>query len=485
MSSPAAAADRSRTDQRRTRFGLRTGVGLLVVVAGAAVFLTLWLLVRRSWTPLASLDAGTADRLNRVVDRHPLLVRVLSVVTDLGGSGTAVLVLGLTAAFLAIRGRRRLALFTVVTGAGMGVLIPVTKALIDRARPVVAVPVVDTPGNASFPSGHAVTAMVIWGLLLVVVLPSVRRRSRPWLVAAAALVVLAVGVTRLALGVHFVSDVLAGWALGAAWLAVTVGAFRAWQHDRGVASREPLDALQVADHDAVAIAPAGPALPRGRATVGALAGWAAGIWSLLTVLGLLVSGVLGNSWLGRADRTAARWFVEQRTTTWTTVAEAAGSLSGTRAMIAVGLSTAVLAVALTSRRRPAVFVLVVLVGEVALYGAVSQLVGRLRPQVADLTDGLPTAASWPSGHVAAAVALYGSLAALVVRHGQGRRRRWIIAVPVLVAAAVALSRLYVAAHYPTDVLAGAAVGSAWLLACTRLLLDQRPGRSPSRGYGSE
>ncbi|MGY1836298.1 phosphatase PAP2 family protein [Blastococcus sp. SYSU DS0510] len=207
------------------RFELRAFLGWAALVVGAAPFLLLWMLVQRSWSPLESLDGDVAAALNERVSDSPHLVSALRVVTDLGGTGVAVLVMTLATAFLLLRRQRRLAAFVATAGLGLAVLGPVTKAIVDRARPVVDPPIVDTPLNTSFPSGHAITALVVWGTLLLVALPSVRRRARPWLISATALLVVLVGLTRLALGVHFVSDVLAGWALGASWLAITAAAF--------------------------------------------------------------------------------------------------------------------------------------------------------------------------------------------------------------------------------------------------------------------
>ena len=206
---------------------------------GAVPFLLLWLLVQRSWAPLAALDGDVAADLNATVSRSPTLLAVLRAVTDLGGGGTVALVLVLATVLLLVRGQRWLAAFTTTTGLGLAVLSPLTKAVVDRARPVVASPVVEVPSSASFPSGHAMASLVTWTVVLLLVLPAVRRRLRPWLVGLTALVVVAVGATRLALGVHVVSDVLAGWALGTAWLATTVAAFRGWQHEGGVGRRSP------------------------------------------------------------------------------------------------------------------------------------------------------------------------------------------------------------------------------------------------------
>jgi undecaprenyl-diphosphatase len=467
--SPPSSPVEAVTTPEGRRFGARAALGLAALTLGAGPFLLLWGLVQESWRPLAALDGEVAAALNAAVTESPDVVAVLVLLSDLGGTGTAVLVLGLTTAFLLIRRRRRLAAFVVVTGAGLAILVPVTKAVIGRARPVVAAPVVDVPSNASFPSGHAMTSLVTWGVLLLLALPAVDRRLRRWLVVGTTLVVVAVGFTRLALGVHFVSDVVAGWALGSAWLAVTAAAFRGWQHDRGQEHGEPLDPLGLAA-DSVRPAPSPrPVLPAGRTAV-RLAATAGGLFVVLSALGLLVTGALTDTWLGRFDRGVVRHLVAVRSEDRSAVADVLSALAGTRTVLAVGLTLAVLGLAVTRSWRPAVFVAVTLTGEVLLYFTVSQVVGRLRPQVADLTSGLPTGASWPSGHAAAAAALYGALAALLLAHTRDRRRWWAVALPLVLAPGIGVSRIYVAAHYPTDVLAGLALGTVWVVACARALL---------------
>jgi undecaprenyl-diphosphatase len=73
------------------RFGVRALLGCTAVAVGIVPFLVLWSLVRRSWAPLADVDAGVAAGLNDAVSGEPVLVRLLSAVTALGGTGTAVL----------------------------------------------------------------------------------------------------------------------------------------------------------------------------------------------------------------------------------------------------------------------------------------------------------------------------------------------------------------------------------------------------------
>jgi membrane-associated phospholipid phosphatase len=96
----------------------------------------------------------------------------------------------------------------------------------------------------SFPSGHAQSAIVAWAVLLLVFLPALHGRWRALAVAVAAVMVLAIGFARVTLGVHFVSDVLAGYVLGAAWVAAMIAAFNAWRRDSGRPEAEPVYGLE-------------------------------------------------------------------------------------------------------------------------------------------------------------------------------------------------------------------------------------------------
>jgi undecaprenyl-diphosphatase len=113
------------------------------------------------------------------------------------------------------------------------------KVAVGRTRPQHDTPIVEAFGQ-SFPSGHSMSSLVCYGALLVVfapvLSPSVRRAS----IVAASTLVLAIGASRLVLGVHFVSDVVGGYVLGAAWLLGSVAAFETWRVDRGRRRTEPL-----------------------------------------------------------------------------------------------------------------------------------------------------------------------------------------------------------------------------------------------------
>ncbi|MFJ8965857.1 phosphatase PAP2 family protein [Lentzea sp. NPDC102401] len=88
------------------------------------------------------------------------------------------------------------------------------------------------PPTTSFPSGHAQSAVVSYSLLLLLFWNGLNRAWRRAVTCGAVLVVLGIGLSRVALSVHYVSDVLAGYALGAAWVVAMTAAFDAWRHKR-------------------------------------------------------------------------------------------------------------------------------------------------------------------------------------------------------------------------------------------------------------
>ena len=114
--------------------------------------------------------------------------------------------------------------------AGSEVLFSAVKTLTNRSRPPDALAVQHFHGLA-FPSGHATQATAVWGMLAALIAagnPSWRRTVAVW----TAVIVIAglVGVTRLYLGAHWLTDVLAGWAFGALWLTALLAATRAFDH---------------------------------------------------------------------------------------------------------------------------------------------------------------------------------------------------------------------------------------------------------------
>ncbi|MEP6696388.1 MAG: phosphatase PAP2 family protein [Pseudonocardiales bacterium] len=207
--------------------------------------------------------------------------------------------------------------------------------------------------------------------------------------------------------------------------------------------------------------PRRPAAEAGRILLRLLAG-AVVLWGAFVGLGELIVHVWAPSRLGRDESGVDTFLARHRSPTGNSVTLVMVYLADT---ITVTIVTALVALAVylaVRRFREPLFLIAAVVGEVATFVAVTAVVNRHRPPVAHL-DASPPTSSFPSGHTAAAICLYGGLALLsgaLVRRRGVRRLMWVIAalVPVLVAA----GRLYRGMHFPTDVLAGGILGVLWL-----------------------
>ncbi|MFE3555033.1 phosphatase PAP2 family protein [Streptomyces sp. NPDC059193] len=214
-------------------FAARLVLTAAVTAVAAVPFALALVLVESRWPPLHRLDRAAAEWLHEAALGHPGWVRVLGVLTDfVWDPVTLRLLVALLVLWLLTRRAWRLAAWasvTAVAGALTGVLV---KVLVERARPRLPDPVAHAPGY-SFPSGHAMTAVTSCAVLLLVLLPLVPRAWRPLAWAFAVVSAVGVGYTRVALGVHWVSDVVGGWLLGLAVVTATTLVFEAWRADTG------------------------------------------------------------------------------------------------------------------------------------------------------------------------------------------------------------------------------------------------------------
>ncbi|MER8185922.1 phosphatase PAP2 family protein [Kitasatospora sp. NPDC094015] len=207
---------------------------MLAFAVAAVPTAVLLVLIEAGWEPLRALDAGAAVRLNAAVRDHPTVLAVVRLLSDhVWDPVTMRLLVAATVGWLLVRRAWRLALWAGLTETAAGLIGLLVKITVARVRPALPEPVAHAPGF-SFPSGHAMTAMTSCAVLLLVLLPVVPRRARPAAWMLAALVVLGTGLTRIALGVHWVSDVLGGWLLGLALVASTAWAFEAWRRETGL-----------------------------------------------------------------------------------------------------------------------------------------------------------------------------------------------------------------------------------------------------------
>ncbi|MHB1163029.1 MAG: phosphatase PAP2 family protein [Minisyncoccota bacterium] len=160
--------------------------------------------------------------------RTPFFLHVFEGITFFG---SVVAVTGIAVAvgvFLAVRrlSRPYLAGF-VVTISGAAVSLCAMKEIVGRARPGGLIPAFFQPGF-SFPSGHATISIALYGFIAFLLLRHYPRYKR-FVVLGAALLALSIGFSRLYVGVHFPSDVIAGYALGGLWLLAGMGVVRLCQ----------------------------------------------------------------------------------------------------------------------------------------------------------------------------------------------------------------------------------------------------------------
>jgi undecaprenyl-diphosphatase len=205
-----------RTSQEaRTRRRRQAGL-ITVAIAGAAIFA--WVATQVFSGATMTLDANVRALVHgRSTATMTAAMKGITVL----GSGNVWAPLALIA-IAAIRSAamRAIAIPLAVTASGAGILDQILKHLLPRVRPAPFFEVA-MPRFSSFPSGHALLALSLYGMLAWLIasrLSSVTGRACVWTAAAA--LILAVGFSRVYLGVHHFTDVVAGYAAGAVWLSV-------------------------------------------------------------------------------------------------------------------------------------------------------------------------------------------------------------------------------------------------------------------------
>ncbi|SCE84448.1 phosphatase PAP2 family protein [Micromonospora chokoriensis] len=242
---PPTHASAEQSSWRHRRLDPDHSLGLRLTLASAAAFLVLvpfallTLLVLGAWAPLHRLDTAVTDALHGYAQDHPGWVALMRIWTEVFAPMPLRAVALLLVVWLLRRGARRLALWAATTMVAGGLVGPLLKLLVGRDRPELLDPVARAAGY-SFPSGHALNATLAAGVLLLVLLPYAGRgAARVTLWVAAVLLTVVTGLSRVALGVHFTSDVLGGWLLGVAVVAATAAAFTSWRAHNGLRPVRP------------------------------------------------------------------------------------------------------------------------------------------------------------------------------------------------------------------------------------------------------
>ncbi len=223
--SPSGAANDAVGDRRARAWCL--SVTAVLLVCGAV----LTALVEGGWGPLADADRTVAQELHRAAVGHPAWTRTNRVLTDWVWDPITMRLLTLAVVgYLAWRRLARLALWVLTTSlVGLG-LQSAVKAATARPRPHWPDPV-DSAHNWAFPSGHVMTATLTCALLVALYAWCGPRggagRAAVW--GAGVFSVLGVGFTRVFLGVHWLTDVFAGWLFGVAVVTGCAAAFSPWR----------------------------------------------------------------------------------------------------------------------------------------------------------------------------------------------------------------------------------------------------------------
>jgi membrane protein DedA with SNARE-associated domain/membrane-associated phospholipid phosphatase len=209
--------------------GLHLTVGLLAAAGG------LWLfggVVEDLLTgdPLVHFDRLVDDYLHSHATAH--LTTFFLIVTAFGSTVAIVLLGVVVAALLAWRRLWTLLWTWIAAVAGSALLNWLLKGLFQRPRPHFAHPLV-VESSYSFPSGHAMESFVVYGMLAYFAVLALRSwESRVGVVCGAALVVVLIGFSRMYLGVHYFSDVVAGYAAGGVWLSALITGVETIQRSR-------------------------------------------------------------------------------------------------------------------------------------------------------------------------------------------------------------------------------------------------------------
>lgn len=217
--------DKSWPQRLYRRLGLGA-IELETAAAFASIGAAAWLF----WAVAEQVTEGDAHEIDRMIllalreagmSDNPVgpawFEYAVSDITALGGYAVLTLLVGLSAIYLILQKHWGSALVVAASVISGTLLVSVFKAVFDRARPEV-VDHLTHATSSSFPSGHASAATLTYLTLgLMIASAQDRRRTRAFVVVSALSIALLVGFSRVYLGVHWPSDVVAGWSFGAAW----------------------------------------------------------------------------------------------------------------------------------------------------------------------------------------------------------------------------------------------------------------------------
>jgi undecaprenyl-diphosphatase len=402
--------------------------------------------------PLLQLDTSTAKTMQAEEKTIPSMINEYVIFGFYIGR-ELVIILAIVLGLYFFHKRYWRELMMVLWGPGLGGLLwYVLSQYFARPRPPTQMDIVLVT-VPSFPSGHTISAVLGYGLLAYLLIPRIQSRFWKWLVGLfLVFVIVFVGVSRLLVGGHYLSDVLAGYGVGIAWAGLV------YTLAERFFPREPTANTNAAER------------PKddteGLRSPGMFKRWPL-IGIALVLLGSLSFGALGyslltNSPLVQLDQSLYEKLIATAKASSSTVNELMlfGFFLGKQMVIVI---VTLLAIYFVSKRywREAAMILLSSGAGSFVWNFFVTYFARPRPPI---QTGLPvkTIPSFPSGHAMSAIIVYGFLAYLIIPKMPTRAWKWTVGIAaVLVILFDGYSRIFQGSHYLTDVLAGYALGLAW------------------------
>ena len=199
---------------------------LLILV----IFLVLSTIV--GFIPYFKLDLLVSDKIQSI--NSPVITNIMWFVSLIGSGPIMFMIVGITSLLLYIFKFRTEAIIGSLSTAGSALFGPLIKILVDRPRPSANLVHVSVwLSDKSYPSGHVLTFTVFFGFLIFLLYKRFRVNMANIILSIALfLLIVTVGISRIYLGVHWVSDVLGGYLLGTLWLMFTIRLYNSYNGKR-------------------------------------------------------------------------------------------------------------------------------------------------------------------------------------------------------------------------------------------------------------
>jgi len=424
---------------------------MTMLLLGSIIFIVLAFSVAKTNGPVIQWDLAATRALHAQLKNIPAGL-VEYVIFGFFAGKEMVIAIGLILAVYFIYKRFWQELSMVLIGLGGGALLwYLLNQYFDRPRPTGQMPILPLT-DPSFPSGLALAAVLCYGLLAYLLIPRIASRPLKWIVSIAFLaVILWIGLSTILAGDHFVTDVLAGYALGIAWAGLVYTLIERYLAEGSV--RDPKLVPVTAASEGLRT----PGLFHRRPIIGLL----------LVVLGALVFGGLAYNLVShgpllQVDTTVYKDSIAQAKTAPPFVNEILifGFFVGKQLVLLIVTILSIYFVYKRYWRELGMILLSSAVGSIVWNFVISYFARPRPPEQTGLV--VKTIPSFPSGHTMSALIVYGFVAYLLIPKMPSRFWKWTVAIAsVFIMLFIGFSRVFQGGHYLTDVIGGYAFGLAW------------------------